>query len=51
MKVVIVGSGAAGIGLAEELKRQAPDTTIALVNNTEWTAPTFPVRIKVHGFR
>jgi len=31
MKVVIVGSGAAGIGLAEELKRQAPDTTIALV--------------------
>lgn len=31
MKVVIVGSGAAGIGLAEELKRQAPDATITLV--------------------
>jgi NAD(P)H-nitrite reductase large subunit len=31
MKVVIVGSGAAGIGLAEELKRQAPDTTVTLV--------------------
>jgi nitric oxide reductase FlRd-NAD(+) reductase len=31
MKVVIVGSGAAGIGLAEELKRQAPDASIALI--------------------
>ena len=31
MKVVIVGSGAAGIGFAEELKRQAPDATITLV--------------------
>jgi NAD(P)H-nitrite reductase large subunit len=31
VKVVIVGSGAAGVGLAEELKRQLPDATIALV--------------------
>jgi len=31
MKVVIVGSGAAGVGLAEELRRQAPDAKIALV--------------------
>ena len=31
MKVVIVGSGMAGVGLAEELKRQAPDTRIELV--------------------
>ena len=31
MKVVIVGSGAAGVGLAEELKRQAPDAAITLV--------------------
>jgi len=31
VKVVIVGSGMAGVGLAEELKRQAPDTAITLV--------------------
>ncbi len=31
MKVVIVGSGMAGVGLAEELMRQAPDTKVELV--------------------
>jgi len=31
MKVVIVGSGMAGVGLAEELRRQAPDAEVALV--------------------
>jgi NAD(P)H-nitrite reductase large subunit len=31
VKVVIVGSGMAGVGLAEELKRQAPDAKIEMV--------------------
>jgi NAD(P)H-nitrite reductase large subunit len=31
MKVVVVGSGAAGVGFAEELRRQAPDAKIELV--------------------
>lgn len=31
MKVVIVGSGMAGVGLAEELRRQAPDVEVELV--------------------
>jgi NAD(P)H-nitrite reductase large subunit len=31
VKVVIVGSGVAGVGLAEELKRQAPDAKVELV--------------------
>ena len=31
MKVVIVGSGVAGVGLAEELRRQAPDAKVELV--------------------
>ncbi len=31
MKVVIVGSGMAGVGHAEELRRQAPDAEVALV--------------------
>jgi NAD(P)H-nitrite reductase large subunit len=31
MKVVVVGSGAAGVGFAEELKRQASDAKVALV--------------------
>jgi NAD(P)H-nitrite reductase large subunit len=31
VKVVIVGSGLAGVGLAEEIKRQAPATEVALV--------------------
>ena len=31
MKVVIVGSGMAGVGLAEELKRQTPDFSVTLV--------------------
>ena len=31
MKVVIVGSGVAGVGLAEELRRQAPEADVVLV--------------------
>jgi NAD(P)H-nitrite reductase large subunit len=31
MKVVVVGSGAAGVGLTEELKRQVPDAQVVLV--------------------
>jgi NAD(P)H-nitrite reductase large subunit len=31
VKVVIVGSGMAGVGLAEELRRQAPDAEVELV--------------------